>query len=49
MNKFAVHNFGAALRDDAPGGDGGGGLLGDHLFLGRRWTALYVKDWLKVG
>ena len=45
MNQFAaVHNFGAALRDDASGGDGGGGLRGVHHFLGQRWTTMYVKD-----
>ena len=50
MNQFAaVHNFGAALRDDASGADGGGGLRGRHLFLGQRWTTMYVKDWVKVG
>ena len=50
MNQFAaVHNFGAALRDDASGGDGGGGLRGGHLYLGQRWTPMYVKDWVKVG
>ena len=46
MNQLAaVHNFGAALRDDASGGDGGGGLRGVHHFLGQRWTTMYVKDW----
>ena len=50
MNQFAaVHNIGAALRNDASGADGGGGLRGGHLFLGQRWTTMYVKDWVKVG